>query len=97
MVCGILMVSPGYNLAIEGHTDSVGSDEFNQKLSENRASSVNTYLTECGLPADTMTTVGFGESKPIASNDTNEGRQKNRRVEIVIEDDGTNEISGLLR
>jgi outer membrane protein OmpA-like peptidoglycan-associated protein len=96
-VCGILLVSPGYKLAIEGHTDSVGSDEFNQKLSEDRASSVNTYLSECGLPSEEMTTAGFGESKPIATNDTNEGRQQNRRVEIVIQDDGSNEVSGLSR
>ena len=96
-VCGILMVSPGYSLAVEGHTDSVGSDEFNQKLSEDRAASVDAYLTECGLAAESITTAGFGESKPIASNDTNEGRQKNRRVEIVIEDDGSNQVSGLLR
>jgi outer membrane protein OmpA-like peptidoglycan-associated protein len=94
-VCGILLVSPGYKLAIEGHTDSVGSDAFNQKLSEDRAGSVDSYLTECGLPADGMTKAGFGESRPIASNDTGEGRQKNRRVEIVIQDDGSNQVSRL--
>jgi outer membrane protein OmpA-like peptidoglycan-associated protein len=97
-VCGILLVSPGYRLAIEGHTDSVGSDEFNQKLSQDRASSVNSYLLECGLPGEEMTMAGFGESKPIATNDTNEGRQQNRRVEIVIQDDGAaTEVSGLNR
>ena len=95
-VCGILLVSPGYKLAIEGHTDSVGSDEFNQKLSENRASSVNAFLGECGMPPEEMTMAGFGESKPIDTNDTNAGRQKNRRVEIVIQDEGAREVTGVL-
>ena len=85
-VCGILLVSPGYTLAIEGHTDSVGADAYNQKLSENRASSVYDYLGECSIPREEMTTTGFGESKPIATNDTADGRQQNRRVEIVIEE-----------
>ena len=71
---------------MEGHTDSVGSEEFNQKLSEARAQSVYDYLLKSGLAADIMTTRGFGKSQPRASNDTAKGRQENRRVEIVIED-----------
>lgn len=83
-VCGILTVVNGYNLTIEGHTDSVGSDDFNQKLSENRAQSVMTYLTSCGISQAIVTSKGFGESQPIAPNETKEGKQKNRRVEIVV-------------
>lgn len=96
-VCGIMLVSPGYTLSVEGHTDSVGSDEFNQTLSEKRAKSVGDYLVECGLPGEETSTKGFGESKPIATNDTADGRQKNRRVEIVIEqnDPAVEELSKL--
>ena len=87
-VSGILMVTPGYNLSVEGHTDSVGSDEFNQKLSEDRASSVSEYLGKSGVSQEIITTTGFGETQPMASNDDEAGRQKNRRVEIVIQDSG---------
>ncbi|HEX9004484.1 MAG TPA: OmpA family protein [Blastocatellia bacterium] len=85
-VCGIMQVVGEYNMSIEGHTDSTGSDEYNQKLSENRAKSVYDYLSSCGLKSDAMASKGFGEAQPIDSNDTNDGRQKNRRVEIVILD-----------
>jgi outer membrane protein OmpA-like peptidoglycan-associated protein len=85
-VSGILMVASGYHLSIEGHTDSVGSDEFNQKLSEARAASVLQYLAQSGVSADIMATKGFGKAEPRSSNDTAKGRQENRRVEIVIED-----------
>jgi outer membrane protein OmpA-like peptidoglycan-associated protein len=85
-VSGILMVASGYQLSIEGHTDSIGSEEYNQKLSEARARSVYDYLQQAGVPAEIMTTKGFGKSQPRASNDTAKGRQENRRVEIVIED-----------
>lgn len=84
-VCGILMVAGNYPLSIEGHTDSVGSDEYNQKLSEERAASVRQYLGSCGLRSDLLTSRGFGEGQPVASNETADGRQQNRRVEIVIE------------
>ena len=94
-VCGIMLVSPGYNLSVEGHTDSVGSDEFNQTLSEKRAKSVNDYLVECGLPGEEISNKGFGESNPIATNDTADGRQKNRRVEIVIEQQDDAVVDGL--
>jgi len=85
-VSGILMVASGYHLSIEGHTDNVGSDEFNQKLSEARAQSVLDYLFRAGVAPEIMSKVGFGESQPRSPNDTAKGRQENRRVEIVIED-----------
>ena len=87
-ICGIMQVVGNYDLSIEGHTDSTGSDEYNQKLSENRARSVYDYLSSCGLKSTAMASKGYGESQPIASNDTADGRQKNRRVEIVIQDQG---------
>lgn len=83
-VCGILSVAGGYSLSIEGHTDSKGSDDYNQKLSERRAQSVASYLANCGLMQDRLTSRGFGKTQPIAPNETAEGRQQNRRVEIVI-------------
>ena len=85
-VSGILMVASGYHLSIEGHTDSVGSEEFNLKLSEARAQSVLDYLFQSGVSQDIMAKKGFGKSQPRSSNDTAKGRQENRRVEIVIED-----------
>jgi outer membrane protein OmpA-like peptidoglycan-associated protein len=85
-VCGILTVAGGYNLSIEGHTDGVGSEEYNQKLSERRAESVKNYLSSCGMTNVAMESKGFGKSQPVATNDTAAGRQQNRRVEIVIAD-----------
>ena len=67
-----------------GHTDSIGSDAYNQKLSERRAASVKTYLTSKGVPADRIYTEGKGETQPVASNATREGRAQNRRVEVEI-------------
>jgi len=83
-ISGILLSHPGLTIQIEGHTDSVGSDEFNQKLSEQRADAVRDFLASQGVPASSMTAKGFGKTDPIASNDTPEGRQKNRRVELVV-------------
>jgi outer membrane protein OmpA-like peptidoglycan-associated protein len=83
-ISGILLAHPGLTLQIEGHTDSVGSDEFNQKLSEQRADAVRDFLASQGVAASSMTAKGFGKTDPIASNDTPEGRQKNRRVELVV-------------
>jgi outer membrane protein OmpA-like peptidoglycan-associated protein len=85
---GILMAYPGhYTIQIEGHTDSVGSDDYNQQLSRGRAESVSAYLKEAGIPEGRITQVtGFGESRPVASNDSDSGRQMNRRVELVITD-----------
>ena len=87
-LAGILLAYPGaYHMQIEGHTDSVGSSDYNQKLSENRAEAVHDYLLSVALPADRMMAVrGFGKIRPVATNDTPEGRQTNRRVEIVISD-----------
>jgi outer membrane protein OmpA-like peptidoglycan-associated protein len=87
-LAGILLAYPGkYRLEIEGHTDSVGSDEYNQKLSENRAASVRDYLVQGGIPMERVQAVrGFGKTRPVTTNDTAEGRQRNRRVEIVIAD-----------
>ncbi len=92
-VCGVLSVARGYDLSVEGHTDSIGPDAYNQTLSEKRAQSVQDYFNSCQLPDVSVSAKGFGETKPIASNDTNDGRQKNRRVEIVIEESSTFELS----
>jgi outer membrane protein OmpA-like peptidoglycan-associated protein len=81
---GIILAHPGLNLAVEGHTDSTGSPEFNQKLSEQRAGTVRGYLLGEGLAPDTVTAQGFGETMPVADNNTAEGRQRNRRVEIIV-------------
>jgi outer membrane protein OmpA-like peptidoglycan-associated protein len=83
-LAGIVLAHPGLNLAIEGHTDSTGSDELNQKLSEQRANSVRKHLLDQGLPDPNLTAVGFGKSMPVADNGTAAGRQQNRRVEIVV-------------
>jgi outer membrane protein OmpA-like peptidoglycan-associated protein len=81
---GIVLGHPGLRLDIEGHTDSVGSDAFNQQLSEQRANAVLQYLVSQDLPENSMASSGFGKSDPIATNDTPQGRQQNRRVEIII-------------
>jgi outer membrane protein OmpA-like peptidoglycan-associated protein len=86
-ISGILLAHPGLTLQIEGHTDSVGSDEFNQQLSERRSDSVRDFLAEQGVAPSSMTAHGFGKTQPVASNDTAEGRQRNRRVELVVNGD----------
>lgn len=83
-VAGILLAYPGLKIQVEGHTDSVGSDEYNMKLSDQRAGTVRDYLVGQGVPSGMVTSTGFGESQPVASNDTNAGRQQNRRVELVV-------------
>ncbi|MGB2672962.1 MAG: OmpA family protein [Candidatus Acidiferrum sp.] len=83
-ISGIVMAYPSLKLAVEGNTDSVGTDELNQTLSENRAESVRTYLTQQGVPEASTTAQGFGKTRPVASNDTADGRQQNRRVELVV-------------
>ncbi|HWH39736.1 MAG TPA: OmpA family protein [Usitatibacter sp.] len=65
-----------------GHTDSIGTEQYNQRLSERRAEAVKQYLVSKGIPASKITTIGKGESQPVATNKTKEGRQKNRRVDI---------------
>lgn len=86
-ISGILLAHPGLNLQVEGHTDSVGSDEFNQQLSERRAGSVRDFLAQQGVPANSIAARGFGKTQPVASNETAEGRQQNRRVELVVTGD----------
>lgn len=83
-ISGIVLAHPGLSLEIEGHTDSVGTDEFNQQLSERRADSVRDFLAQQGVPASSITARGFGKTQPVTSNDTADGRQRNRRVELVV-------------
>ncbi|MBZ5635964.1 MAG: OmpA family protein [Acidobacteriia bacterium] len=83
-VAGIVAGHPGLSLAVEGHTDNVGGDDYNQKLSEQRGSAVRDYLTQQGIQPDSVSTKGFGKTQPVASNETASGRQQNRRVELVI-------------
>ncbi|MCS6894770.1 MAG: OmpA family protein [Bacteroidia bacterium] len=80
----ILVDNPKIRIRVAGHTDSMGSDEYNQKLSENRAKAVYEYLIKRGISPERVAYIGYGESKPIDTNDTEEGRQNNRRVEIEI-------------
>ena len=86
-VSGIVLAYPGLHLEIEGHTDSVGTDEYNQQLSERRAEAVRDYLVQQGIGANSIVARGLGKTSPIAPNDTAEGRQKNRRVELVLSGD----------
>jgi len=83
-VSGILLAYPGLRLQLEGHTDSIGSDEFNQTLSEKRAFGVRDYLVSSGINGNNLTAVGYGKANPVAPNDTDKGRQQNRRVEMVV-------------
>ena len=83
-VAGILLAYPDLRLEVDGHTDSVGSDAYNQDLSEKRAGAVRDYLVQQGIPVSTVTTMGFGKTQPIASNSNAAGRQQNRRVEVVV-------------
>jgi outer membrane protein OmpA-like peptidoglycan-associated protein len=93
-LAGILLIMPELNLRIEGHTDATGSDEYNQRLSERRASAVRDFLAAQGVDMNRMVAVGYGEYRPVADNDTREGRQKNRRVEIVIAEGEVAEAGG---
>ncbi|HXS97492.1 MAG TPA: OmpA family protein [Candidatus Limnocylindrales bacterium] len=86
-VAGIVSGHPGLKLDVEGHTDSVGGDDYNQRLSEQRGDAVRDYLTQAGMPAASVTAKGLGKTQPVASNDTPQGRQQNRRVELVISGD----------
>src|SRR5579863_2977239 len=86
-ISGIILAYPSLNLAIEGNTDSVGGDEYNQDLSEKRAGAVRDYLAEQKIPMTSMTSKGFGKTQPVATNDTADGRQANRRVELVVSGD----------
>jgi outer membrane protein OmpA-like peptidoglycan-associated protein len=83
-LAGIVSGHPGLTLAVEGYTDSVGGDEYNQQLSEHRSDGVRDYLTQQGMASGSVTAKGFGKTQPVATNATAEGRQQNRRVELVI-------------
>jgi outer membrane protein OmpA-like peptidoglycan-associated protein len=80
----ILKAYPAVNVQLEGYTDSVGTPAENKKLSEDRATAIKTVLITDGISANRITTAGYGEEKPVASNDTEEGRAKNRRLELVV-------------
>lgn len=86
-VSGILLAYPGLKIQVEGHTDSVGSDDYNMNLSRQRAGAVRDYLVQQGVPGGMVTSTGFGEAQPVATNDTAAGRQQNRRVELVVSGD----------
>ena len=84
-VADLIRAHEGARVVIEGHTDHVGSDEMNQALSEQRAAAVESYLaTAGGMESITFISRGYGEKRPVASNETDEGRQRNRRVEITV-------------
>jgi len=85
---------PTLRLEVEGHTDSVGTDELNMRLSENRASSVRDFLVKQGIVGSSIASRGFGESQPVSTNDTSAGRQQNRRVELVVSGDVIGNSSG---
>ena len=83
-IAAVLIKYPQTNISIEGHTDSKGAEEYNMDLSKSRAEAVKASLIGRGLSSSRLQTIGFGESKPVATNDTEAGRQQNRRVRIVI-------------
>jgi outer membrane protein OmpA-like peptidoglycan-associated protein len=85
----VLKQAPDRKVMIEGHTDSVGTDDYNRQLSERRAAAVQTALLERGVTSNQITAVGKGETFPVASNDNAAGRQQNRRVEMVFTDDAS--------
>ena len=95
-VAGILQAYPGLKLQVEGYTDSVGTADYNQKLSENRAGAVRDFLVQQGVQMSNITATGYGESDPVASNDTAKGRSQNRRVQLVVSGDaiGVDQQSG---
>ena len=86
-VAGILLAYPGLNIEVGGYTDNVGGDAMNQKLSENRAGSVRDYLVQQGVSTNAVSSKGFGNTLPVASNDNSAGRQQNRRVELLVSGD----------
>lgn len=87
-IAGILSTHKGLRIEADGYTDSTGSDEFNQRLSEQRAGATKDYLVSQGVSAEAITSKGFGKENPIAANETNAGRQENRRVELVVSGEG---------
>ncbi len=86
-VAGILMSYPSLNTEVGGYTDNIGSDDMNQTLSQNRAGAVRDYLVNQGVASSSISSRGFGNTSPVASNDNSGGRQSNRRVELVVSGD----------
>ena len=86
-VSGIVLAYPTLHVAIEGHTDSIGADDYNQQLSEHRAQAVRDYFVQQGINSAAVEARGYGKTEPIATNDTAEGRQQNRRVELILSGD----------
>jgi outer membrane protein OmpA-like peptidoglycan-associated protein len=86
-ISGILLAYPTLKVTVEGYTDSIGSDDYNQKLSQRRADAVRDYLTSNGISSANIQSVGKGKDDPVATNDTGAGRQQNRRVELVVNGD----------
>jgi outer membrane protein OmpA-like peptidoglycan-associated protein len=86
-VAGILLAYPGLKIQVEGHTDSVGTEEYNMKLSQQRAEAVKDYLTAQSVPANFLSALGMGKGDPVATNATAAGRQQNRRVEMIVSGD----------
>jgi OOP family OmpA-OmpF porin len=82
--CSILKQEASINVVCQGYTDSIGTDAYNQKLSERRANSVREWLVKCGISPSRLSAKGFGETNPVASNATPEGRAQNRRTELVV-------------
>ena len=85
-VAGILLVYRDSQIIIEGHTDNTGSAEFNQTLSEERAQNVKEFLIEIGVDENRLSSIGYGLTRPDASNETEDGRRLNRRVDIIVSD-----------
>jgi outer membrane protein OmpA-like peptidoglycan-associated protein len=83
-VSGILLAYPALRMEVEGHTDSIGTDDYNLQLSQRRADAVRDYLVSNGIATANVQAVGLGKTSPVASNDTAAGRQQNRRVEMVV-------------
>jgi outer membrane protein OmpA-like peptidoglycan-associated protein len=86
-ISGVVLAHPSLKLEVEGHTDSVGTEDYNQRLSENRANSVRDFLVHEGINSSSIVARGFGKSQPVATNDTAAGRQQNRRVELIVSGD----------
>jgi outer membrane protein OmpA-like peptidoglycan-associated protein len=86
-ISGIVLAYPDLKLQVEGHTDSIGSDEYNQTLSEKRAETVQGYLVSSGVSPDHVTALGLGKADPVGDNNTANGRQLNRRVDLIVSGD----------
>ena len=93
-ISGIVLAYPELKLEVEGHTDSIGGDEFNQRLSEKRANSVRDYLVDSGISMEGIIARGFGKTEPVADNATSEGRKLNRRVEMIVSGDVIGNMMG---